>query len=81
MPEEKAQPEVKLLPPSTGFDPKWTALAAAMSGYMLDAMDVILYIFALSAIRQEFGLSNAEAGMAMAATMLASAAGGIGAGV
>lgn len=81
MPEEKAQPEVKLLPPSTGFDPKWTALAAAMSGYMLDAMDVILYIFALRAISQEFGLSNAEAGMAMAATMLASAAGGIAAGV
>lgn len=81
MPEEKAHAERELLPASGGFDPKWTALAAAMSGYMLDAMDVILYVFALGAIRQEFGLSNAEAGMAMAATMLASAAGGIGAGV
>jgi len=79
--EEKAQPRGELLPASGRLDPKWTALAAATSGYMLDAMDVILYIFALGAIRQEFGLSNAEAGMAMAATMLASAAGGIGAGV
>ncbi|MEP7364517.1 MAG: MFS transporter [Acidobacteriota bacterium] len=79
--EEKAHLKAKLLPTPERFDPKWTALAAAMSGYMLDAMDVILYIFALGAIRQEFGLSNAEAGMAMAATMLASAAGGIGAGV
>jgi len=79
--EEKAQPRSELLPASGRLDPKWTALAAATSGYMLDAMDVILYIFALGAIRQEFGLSNAEAGMAMAATMLASAAGGIGAGV
>ena len=79
--EEKAQSQRELLPARTRFDPKWTALAAAMSGYMLDAMDVILYVFALGAIRQEFGLSNAEAGMAMAATMLASAAGGIGAGI
>lgn len=81
MPQEKAQGFDDLLPPKRPLDPKWTALAAAMLGFLLDAMDVLLYVFALGQIRQEFGLSNAQAGMAMAATMLASAAGGIGAGI
>ena len=81
MPQEKAQGFDDLLPPKRPLDPKWTALAAAMLGFLLDAMDVLLYVFALGQIRQEFGLSNAQAGMAMAATMLASAVGGIGAGV
>jgi MFS family permease len=44
---------------------------------MLDAMDVMLYAFALTAIRDEFHLSSAAAGAMAAATLLASACGGV----
>ena len=47
-----------------------------MLGYMLDAMDVLLYVFAIQALRAEFHLSNAQAGLAASATLLSSAAGG-----
>lgn len=56
------------------------ALVAATAGWMLDAMDVMLYAFALGAIRTEFGLSAGEAGALASVTLLASAVGGIGAG-
>ncbi|MEZ5401186.1 MAG: MFS transporter [Bryobacteraceae bacterium] len=56
------------------------ALWAALFGYLLDAMDVLLYVFALPSVRVEFGLSNSEAGMVSAATLVASAAGGVAAG-
>jgi len=62
-------------------EPRWMALWAAMFGFMLDAMDVLLYVFALQSIRAEFGLSNAQAGLISSATLIASAAGGIAAGV
>ncbi len=60
----------------TRVEPKWRALWAAMLGYMLDAMDVLLYVFALQTLRQEFRLSNAEAGLVSSATLVTSAAGG-----
>jgi MFS family permease len=44
---------------------------------MLDAMDVMLYAFALTAIRREFALSGALAGALASATLITSAAGGI----
>ncbi|MDH5314888.1 MAG: MFS transporter, partial [Gemmatimonadota bacterium] len=50
-------------------------------GWMLDAMDVMLYAFALGHIREEFGLSAATAGALASVTLLSSAAGGIGFGV
>ena len=56
------------------------ALVAATSGWMLDAMDVMLYAFALGAIRNEFGLTAGQAGALASVTLLASAVGGIGAG-
>ncbi len=56
------------------------ALVAATAGWMLDAMDVMLYAFALGAIRTEFNLSAGEAGALASVTLLASAVGGIGAG-
>ena len=59
---------------------KWLALAAAQTGYLLDAMDVLFYVFALSAIRAEFQLSNEQAGVVSGLTLVASAAGGIAAG-
>lgn len=56
---------------------QWRALFAAQLGWMLDAMDVMLYAFALNAIRTEFQLSSATAGGLASATLLASAFGGI----
>ena len=59
---------------------KWLALAAAQIGYLLDAMDVLFYVFALSAIRAEFHLTNQQAGLVSGLTLVASALGGIAAG-
>ncbi|MBI4909777.1 MAG: MFS transporter [Acidobacteria bacterium] len=56
--------------------PRWLALWAAMLGYLLDAMDVLFYLFALQSIRAEFGLSLSQAGLVTAATMAASSIGG-----
>ena len=56
--------------------PRWRALWAAMLGFMLDAMDVLLYVFALQTLRAEFGLSNAAAGLVSSATLISSAVGG-----
>ncbi len=52
-----------------------------MTGYMLDAMDVLLYVFAIQTLRAEFGMSNAVAGLASSATLVFSAAGGVLAGI
>jgi len=52
-----------------------------MIGYMLDAMDVLLYVFAMRAIQTEFALSNREAGLVSSATLIASSFGGIVAGM
>jgi MFS family permease len=41
----------------------------------------MLYVFAIPSLKIEFGLTNAEAGLVMAFTMVASAIGGVGAGV
>jgi MFS family permease len=57
------------------------ALWAAMLGFMLDAMDVLLYSFALQSIRAEFHLSNEQAGLVFTYTLVASAFGGIIAGL
>jgi len=56
---------------------QWRALIAAQLGWMLDAMDVMLYGFALTAIQQEFGLSSGQAGGLASVTLLSSAVGGI----
>lgn len=61
--------------------PRWVALWAAMLGYMLDAMDVLLYVFAIQTLKTEFGFSNAMAGLVSSATLIFSAVGGIGAGI
>jgi MFS family permease len=56
---------------------QWRTLLAAQLGWALDAMDVMLYAFALSAIRAELGLSAAAAGALASVTLVASAVGGI----
>ena len=37
---------------------QWKTLFAAQSGYLLDAMDILLYVFALNTLKHEFGLTN-----------------------
>lgn len=65
-----------------GFtEPRWLALWAAMLGFMLDAMDVLFYLFALQSIRAEFHLGLAEAGLVTAITMAASSVGGVATGL
>jgi MFS family permease len=53
---------------------QWRTLVAAQLGWMLDAMDVMLYSFALTAIRAEFHLSSAAA---LAFTSIFFVAGGL----
>lgn len=60
--------------------PRWRALWAAQLGFLLDAMDVLLYVFAIQTLKAEFGWSNAQAGAVSSATLIASAFGGIAAG-
>src|SRR5260370_39451243 len=60
---------------------RWLALFAATIGYMLDAMDVLLYVFAIQTLRTEFHWSAATAGLASSATLIASSVGGILAGI
>jgi MFS family permease len=56
---------------------QWRTLFAAQLGWMLDAMDVMLYSFALTAVRAEFHLSSAAAGALAAAPLVTSAIGGM----
>jgi MFS family permease len=56
---------------------QWKSLLAAQSGYLLDAMDVLLYVFAINTLKKEFGLTNSMAGLIGSATLVSSAAGGI----
>jgi MFS family permease len=56
---------------------RWLALWAATGGFLMDAMDVLLYLFAIQSIRAEFGLSAAEAGLVASFTMIASSFGGV----
>src|SRR5271165_2351179 len=60
---------------------QWLTLFAAQAGYMLDAMDVLLFIFAVNVIREQFHLSSAEAGLVSTFTLAFSALGGIGFGI
>jgi MFS family permease len=60
--------------------PRWLALWAAMLGFLLDAMDVLLYVFALQTLKTEFGWTNAMAGAVASATLVSSAFGGMAAG-
>jgi len=60
---------------------RWLALWAAMLGYMLDALDVLLYVFAVQTLRTQFHWSAATAGLVSSATLLMSSAGGILAGI
>ena len=55
----------------------WRALFAAQLGWMLDAMDFLLFTFAIVPIQKEFALSSATMGGLTSVALVASAAGGI----
>ncbi|HYH06093.1 MAG TPA: MFS transporter [Thermoanaerobaculia bacterium] len=55
----------------------WRALIAAQLGWMLDAMDFLLFTFALLPIQKEFGLSASQVSLPIVTALIASAIGGI----
>jgi MFS family permease len=56
---------------------QWLNLFAAQAGYMLDAMDVLLFVFAVNVLRDQFHLLAAQAGLVSSFTLAFSAVGGI----
>ena len=42
---------------------QWRALAAAKLGWMLDAMDFLLYVMAIGQLREYFGFDDSIAGL------------------
>jgi len=56
---------------------QWRVLIAAKLGWMLDAMDFMLYVMAIGQLKAYFGFDDATAGMLGTLTLLTSAAGGI----
>jgi len=55
----------------------WRALFAAQVGWMLDAMDFLLFTFAIVPIQKEFALSSATMGGLTSVALIAGAIGGI----
>jgi MFS family permease len=55
---------------------QWRVLFAAQMGWTLDAMDVLLYVVALSTIIKEWHMSTSTAGLLASITLFSSAIGG-----
>ena len=56
---------------------QWQVLAAAKLGWMLDAMDFMLYVMAVGRLKTYFGFDDATAGMLGTVTLATSAFGGL----
>ncbi len=56
---------------------QWRALIAAKAGWMLDAMDFLLYVMAIGRLKTYFGFDDATAGLLGTVTLVTSAGGGI----
>jgi MFS family permease len=56
---------------------QWTVLAAAKFGWMLDAMDFMLYAMAIDHLRRYFGFGDDVAGMLGTVTLVMSGIGGL----
>ena len=56
---------------------QWRVLLAAKFGWMLDAMDFMLYAMAIGQLRAYFGFDDATAGMLGTVTLVMSALGGL----
>lgn len=55
----------------------WKSLFAAQAGWALDAMDFLLFTFALRAIQKEFALQDSAMGLLTSVALVSAAAGGI----
>ena len=56
---------------------QWRALLAAKLGWMLDAMDFLLYVMAIGQLKEYFGFDDGTAGLLGTVTLITSAVGGI----
>src|SRR5215204_7121389 len=56
---------------------QWRVLVAAKLGWMLDAMDFMLYAMAIGQLRRYFAIDDATAGLLGTVTLAMSACGGI----
>jgi MFS family permease len=56
---------------------QWKTFIAAFLGWTLDAMDLLLFAFAVGSLIEVFGLSRAEVGWLFTATLIASGFGGV----
>jgi MFS family permease len=56
---------------------QWRALIAAKLGWMLDAMDFVIYVMAIGRLQAYFGFDAATAGLLGTVTLLVSAGGGL----
>src|SRR5713101_2988368 len=56
---------------------EWKSLIAGGLGWMLDAMDVMLYSLILAYLIRQFGMSTSTAGLLNSLTLVASAIGGL----
>lgn len=55
---------------------QWHVLIAAQLGWMLDAMDFVLYLMAITTLEREFGFGPETAGLLASATLISSSVGG-----
>jgi MFS family permease len=56
---------------------QWNVLLAAMLGWMLDAMDFVLYLMAITTLQSEFHFGTETAGLLASVALLTSSAGGM----
>src|SRR5258708_39711250 len=72
-----AAPAIFAWPPNVSSAERSSLLAGSL-GWMLDAMDVMLYSLVLAYLVREFGMSTRTAGLLNSLTLVASAIGGLG---
>src|SRR5262245_25864210 len=56
---------------------QWNALVAAKLGWMLDAMDFVLFLMATRALMDAFSIDTAQVGLLATAALVTSAVGGL----
>jgi MFS family permease len=56
---------------------QWRALVAAKLGWMMDALDFLLYVMVIGRLKDYFHFDDATAGLIGTTTLLVSAAGGL----
>jgi putative sialic acid transporter len=56
---------------------QWNTLFAAQMGWMLDAMDFVLYLMAINSLMNAFNINTAQAGLLATVALIASAIGGL----